>query len=105
MDNIALVHEANSLNYLRHEKPSLLFSQLFPSFDHFIDTLIVAEFKEDVTVCFVFKEVFVFADIGMLHCPVDFNLCLKLCIDSNAINLISEMKVYQNNELITSQSS
>ena len=38
----------------------------------------MANFKEDIAVCFIFKEVLVLAHIYMFHRPVNLDLRLKL---------------------------
>ena len=38
----------------------------------------MTKLQENIAVTFIFEKVFVFADVGMFHCAMDLNLCLKL---------------------------
>ena len=78
MNHVLIVHVFGGFTELMHVVGSFWFSEFLPAFDHFVETLIMAQFEKDVAIRSVFKEVLVLADVSMLECSMNLNFGLKL---------------------------
>lgn len=78
MNDVQLVHVFRRLEQLSHEIGGLGFGESFPSFDHFVETLVVTQFEENVTIVSVLKVVFKGAHVTVFEGSVDLDFCLQL---------------------------
>lgn len=72
------VHVPRCFEQLLHKKSGLGLSEAFASLEQLIETLIVAEFQQNVAVGSVFKVVFVLTHIAVLEIAMNFDFGLQL---------------------------
>ncbi len=97
VDDVAVVHEGDGVDDLQHEEARLLLRERLAPLDHLVHALIVAQLKEDVAVGLVLEEVFVLANVGMLHRSVYLYFRLQLRIrpdESEGRREIDGMNIY-----------
>jgi hypothetical protein len=78
MNHTLVMHVFDRINELVHEVSRFRFCQSLPPFDKLVNALVVAEFKENVTVVSILKEVLVFTNVSVLQGSMNFNLRLQL---------------------------
>ena len=76
MDNTIVVKMQDSIEKLSHKQGSFWLCETLSALDHFIQTLVVAKFKQNVAIVAIFEEVLVFTNILVFQCAVDLNLGL-----------------------------
>lgn len=93
VDHILIMNVLYRFQQLHHEEGRFGFRQSLSSFDHFIQTLVVTQLEEDVTIVTILKEVFVFTYVLMFECTVDLDLGLELLCGVYQKECIENVKV------------
>ena len=78
VNDILVVQVLDCIQQMSHVVCGFGFRQSFATFEQFIQTLIVTQLQQDVTILLVFKEMFEFAHVRMLQRAMDFDLGLQL---------------------------
>lgn len=78
VNHILTMHVTSGFHDLLQEICCFRFGEAFTTFDHFVQTLILAEFKENIAIVLIFKVVFVLANKPMFQIAMDLDLSLQL---------------------------
>ena len=78
MNHILIVDVLDRIEQLRHEKCCFRLGKTFPTFDHLVQALVVAQLEKDVAVLTVLEEMLVFTHVAMFESTVDLDLRLQL---------------------------